>query len=345
MRIGVLCPSEIAYRRFLPALGGIEGAEMVGVGVNTPQERYGDSLPDEGTIKCMLEDERAKAGRMISEYGGRLFNGYERMLCSPEIDAIYIPLPPALHHRWAKMALLHGKHVLVEKPSTTSCADTKDLVDTAREKGLALHENYMFAFHSQLDAIDSIVASGELGDVRLYRICFGFPRRAPNDFRYNKALGGGALIDAGGYVMKYASRLLGDTATLRYAQLNYLEGFEVDIYGSAAMVNRDGVTAQLAFGMDNDYKCELEVWGSKGTLRTNRVLTAPADFVPSATIKKNTDIEECTLPADDAFRKSIAHFMRCIDAPKVREANYADILGQARLVDEFIRLSGGETAV
>ena len=47
----------------------------------------------------------------------------------------------------------------------------------------------------------------------------------------------------------------------------------------------------MAFGMDNDYKCELEVWGSKGSLKTGRVLTAPAGFSPSITIKKNTDIE------------------------------------------------------
>ena len=48
------------------------------------------------------------------------------------------------------------------------------------------------------------------------------------------------------------------------------------------------MTVQIGFGMDNDYKCELEVWGSKGTLRTGRVLTAPAGFVPKMTIKKNT---------------------------------------------------------
>lgn len=58
--------------------------------------------------------------------------------------------------------------------------------------------------------------------------------------------------------------LLGETARVVYSQLNGVDGFEVDVYGSAALVNDAGVTAQVAFGMDNGYKCELEVWGNKG---------------------------------------------------------------------------------
>ena len=121
----------------------------------------------------------------------------------------------------------------------------------------------MFAFHNQLKEIAQIIERGEIGDVRLYRISFGFPQRAVNDFRYNKELGGGALIDAGGYTIKYAAMLLGETAHITAAQMNYTDEFEVDIYGSATLVNQDGATAQIAFGMDNSYKCELEVWGSK----------------------------------------------------------------------------------
>lgn len=339
MNIGIMCPSEIAYRRFLPALKAINNATLVGVGVNTPEERYGSILPNNSEIASMLDVEKEKARKMIAEYGGRLFDSYESIIFSPDIDAMYIPLPPALHHKWAKYALDHGKHVLVEKPSTTSFNDTADLAETAKKNDLALHENYMFIFHNQLDAIEEIIRSGEIGDVRLYRISFGFPRRAANDFRYNKDLGGGALIDAGGYTMKYATRLLGDTAKIKYAQLNYTDEFEVDIYGSAALVNKDGVTAQIAFGMDNDYKCELEVWGSKGTLKTGRVLTAPAGFAPTMSIKKNTEIEERPLPADDAFRKSIEHFMKCMKDKITREENYQSILKQAQLVEQFSKMA------
>ena len=234
----------------------------------------------------------------------------------------------------------NGKHVLVEKPSTTSAKETKEMVQIASQKHLALHENYMFTFHNQLATIENTVQSGEIGDVRLYRISFGFPRRASNDFRYNKALGGGALIDTGGYTIRYAAQLLGPTATIRYAQSNYVDGFGVDMYGSAALVNTDGVTAQIAFGMDNNYKCELEVWGSTGCLTTGRVLTAPADFIPTATIRKGNEEKTIDLPADDAFLKSIKHFVKCIKDEKVREERYRIIIKQAELIDEFKRLSG-----
>ena len=339
MRIGILCPSDIAFRRFLPALKQIDGICLAGVGVNSPYERYGNTFPAQKEIAEMLERGKTKANQMISEYGGRLFDSYESMVSSPDMDAVYIPLPPALHYQWAKRALECGKHVLVEKPATVTYADSKSLVEAASGKELALHENYMFLFHDQLAAIEEVVRSGEIGEVRLYRISFGFPKRAAGDFRYNQSLGGGALMDAGGYTLKYAAWLLGDTAKLRYAQLNYVDEYEVDLYGSAALVNEAGVTAQIAFGMDNDYQCELEVWGSKGTLKTGRVLTAPAGYAPTMTIKKNTAVEQRPLPADDAFRKSIEHFMKCRTEQETREETYGSILKQAQLVSRFYEMA------
>ena len=164
--------------------------------------------------------------------------------------------------------------------------------------------------------------------------------RQSNDFRYNKELGGGALIDAGGYTIRYAVNLLGDTAILRYAQSNYLDQFSVDMYGSAALTNSDGTTVQVAFGMDNNYKCELEVWGSKGCLTTGRILTAPAGFRPTATIRKGNEDTVIELPEDDAFLKSILHFNKCIDNIKVRKEWYSTIVRQSELVDEFKRQAG-----
>lgn len=330
MRIGIICPSEIAFRRFLPALREAGCFEFAGVAIASKEEFAGAT--DE-----VLEKERAKAQSFIDGYGGKLFEGYRTLIESDEVDAVYLPLPPGLHYPWARKALAAGKHILVEKPCTTALKDTEDLLSLAQEKGLAVHENYMFTFHDQLGAIHDVVASGEIGDVRLYRIAFGFPMRAQNDFRYNKNLGGGALLDCGGYTLKYASMLLGPSAKILCAVSNGKEGFQVDMYGSATLVNHDGVTAQVAFGMDQNYKCELEVWGSKGTVYTNRVLTAPAGFVPEMVIRKGNEEERRPLPADDAFKKSILHFQSCIMQDGTRKENYASLLRQAELVEEFRR--------
>lgn len=335
-RIGIICPSEIAFRRFLPALKEAACFEYAGVAIASKEEFVGAT--DE-----ILAKEKTKAQTFVDNYGSKIYEGYNTLIHSDEVDAIYLPLPPGLHYQWAKEAVAAGKHILVEKPCTIALATTEALLKVAKEKGLAAHENYMFAFHDQLEAINDIVKSGEIGNVRLYRVSFGFPMRAQNDFRYNKALGGGALLDCGGYTFKCASLLLGPTAKMKYAQSNYIDGFDVDMYGSAAIVNDAGVTAQVAFGMDHNYKCELEVWGSKGTLYTNRILTAPAGLVPEVIIRKGNDEEKRNLPADDAFKKSILHFYRCIEEPTIREENYQALLRQAKLVEDFKQLSGLNT--
>lgn len=340
IKIGIICPSEIAFRRFLPALQKASGKIMfAAIGIASPEEWFGDLTNiSKEQIEEQQASERAKAQTFIDQYGGEIVVGYGNLVSSEFIDAVYIPLPPALHYKWAKKALEEGKHVFVEKPSTTCIIDTDDLINIASQKGLALHENYMFIYHEQLKALDNVIKSGEIGDVRLYRISFGFPLRQLNDFRYKKALGGGALLDAGGYCMKYANYLLGGDAKVVTAQTNNIEGFEVEMYGSATMVNDHGTVAQLAFGMDNDYKCDIEIWGSKGTITSGRILTAPAGFTPSYTIKKNQAIETRNLPADDAFLKSILCFVDCIEDEQIRTEEYTVLHNQEYLVEQFKKL-------
>lgn len=336
VRIGIICPSEIAFRRFMPSIAECEEAEYIGISSASAKEWFGEGQEiNEDVIKSQHE----KALEFQNNYGGKVFNSYEELLTSNEVDAIYLPLPPALHFKWAKLALENGKHIFLEKPSTTSADDTKELVEIATEKELAMHENYMFNFHSQIDEIESIIESGKLGDVRLYRISFGFPRRASNDFRYVKALGGGALLDAGGYTIKLACRLLGNTAKITTSNLNYLDEFEVDMFGTATMVNECGTTAQISFGMDNSYKCDLEVWGSKACLTTGRILTAPAEFTPTATIKSNDGEEIIQLSADDTFKKSIQYFCECVNDSNIRIENYKVLIKQAEFVDE-VKVNG-----
>ena len=337
IRIGIICPSEIAFRRFLPALKEAgEGFRFVAIGIASPEEWFGDLTNiSQEQIDEQQARERAKAQTFVDQYGGEIIVGYGNLVSSDLIDAAYIPLPPALHHKWAKKALEADKHVFVEQPSTTCLADTEDLIKLASEKGLALHENYMFIYHSQLEEINNVLKSGEIGDVRLYRITFGFPLRQLNDFRYNKALGGGALLDAGGYCMKYANWLLGGDAHVVTSQANNIEGFEVDMFGSATLAHDNGQIAQIAFGMDNDYRCDIEIWGSKGTITSGRILTAPAGFAPSYTIKKNQDIETRPLTADDAFLKSILRFDECVKNAGIRNEEYGLLRKQEQLIEEF----------
>ncbi|MBR9647305.1 Gfo/Idh/MocA family protein [Clostridium tyrobutyricum] len=333
IRIGIICPSEIAFRRFLPAISKTDEFKYIGVAIANEDEWSGS---DQLKIDEFLKHEYKKAKGFVEAYGGVIYRGYKNLIQSNDIDAIYLPLPPAIHYKWAMLALENGKHVFIEKPATTNANDTKALIKFAKKRNLALHENYMFVFHNQLEILKKMVDEKFIGHVRLYRIAFGFPRRDNRDFRYKKDLGGGALLDCGGYTIRLASMILGDTARIVYSSLSYIDEFDVDVYGSGAMINNQGDTVQISFGMDNNYKCELEIWGSKGSIYTGRVLTAPAGFEPEVVVKiGNKKAEIKRLPADDTFLKSIKKFSDCINNVNIREENYQIILKQAKYVDEF----------
>lgn len=283
MTIGVLGTADIAFRRFLPALKKSPEFTYAGVASRTPE----------------------KTERFVEAYGGQGYPTYEALLADESIDAVYVPLPPALHYEWGRRVLLAGKHLFMEKPFTTNLTETEALLALAEEKGLAVHENYMFLYHSQLQKVKGLIADGTLGEIRLIRAAFGFPKRGGNDFRYKKALGGGALLDCGGYPVRLALELLGESAKVTQARLVQPEGCEVDLFGNAVLENDDGLCAQLSFGMDNAYQCQLEVWGSKATLIAPRIFTAGVDFFPSLILRGSSGEETFSLGVDDQFLGSI----------------------------------------
>lgn len=317
MKIGILGTSDIAFRRLLPALQKCPDLTYAGVASRTME----------------------KTARFVDAYGGQVYPSYDALLEDSSIDAVYVPLPPALHYEWGRKVLEAGKHLLMEKPFTTSLKEMKRLRMLAEEKGLAVHENYMFLYHSQLAKIKELIADGTAGELRLIRTAFGFPKRNGDDFRYNKFLGGGSLLDCGGYPVRLALELLGERTHVTQAKLVQPEGFEVDLFGSAVLENADGLCAQISFGMDNSYKCELEIWGSKGIISTDRIFTAPANFQPTIKIKKQNGEEILSLPKDDSFHNTLLTFYQAVQDPSYRKSISETIAKQSNLI-ETIRKEG-----
>lgn len=320
MKIGILGTADIAYRRFLPALQKCADFTYSGVATRT----LGKGKPFQ------------------EAFGGEIYDGYDALLEDETVEAVYVPLPPALHYTWGKKVLESGKHLLMEKPFTTGLTETEKLLALAKEKGLAVHENYMFLYHSQLAKIKDFITAGELGEIRLLRMAFGFPKRAANDFRYSKALGGGALLDCGGYPIRLALDLLGESARVIQARLCQPEGYEADLYGNAVLENGEGLCAQISFGMDNAYQCQLEVWGSSATLIAPRVFTAGADFRPRLILRSSAGEAQLELEQDDQFLHSAESFRQCMEDKSRRKTMFAGIARQAELQSSIFRL-GGQT--
>jgi predicted dehydrogenase len=90
---------------------------------------------------------------------------YQQVLNDQDIQAVVIALPVHLHYPIAKAALEIGKHVLVEKPMTSSVEQSKELVALAKQKNLTLMVGHTFIYSAPVRTIKEIVKSGELGDL------------------------------------------------------------------------------------------------------------------------------------------------------------------------------------
>lgn len=339
IRIGVLCPASIAQNRFMPALQKCAQFEYVGVAHASEEERF---TSVETRDPAVLARSAEKAELFRAQFGGSVFHSYREMIDSNAVDAVYLPLPPALHFFWAEKALVSGKHVFLEKPSTTAVTDTKQLLDLASRQGLALCENYMFQFHRQMQEIQVLLKAGHIGELRLVRINFGFPFRGAGDFRYDREMGGGSLLDCGGYTLKLASLLLGEGTHLVDAALFEDNRFSVDLYGNAVLRNDSGTTAQVAFGMDNQYRCQLELWGSYGFLTADRIFTAPPDCAPTLVLERGSERKIITVSPDDQFYRSIQDFYECIIDRGMRTLRAMEMLQQSRLVAALQAINRGE---
>ncbi|MEG2522321.1 MAG: Gfo/Idh/MocA family oxidoreductase [Lachnospiraceae bacterium] len=313
INIGILGTSEIAFRRFIPSLLCCDFMKYIGVASRTIEQTE----------------------KFVQSFGGKGYGSYEDLLRDKEIDAVYIPLPPALHYTWAKLAIQSRKHVLVEKPFTTNLKDAQELIRLSQEYNVAIFENYMFQYHPQIREIKEAILCGEIGEIRLIRSAFGFPLREPTDFRYNAELGGGALLDAGGYVAKLATIMLGKTIKVDCAMLKKPDDYEVDMYGNVTFSNGQGVVFQGAFGMDCYYQCNLEVWGTRGKLVTDRIYTAPADYTPVAMIQTSNEQKVQQFSKGNHFIGAIKMFYESIKNDNIRKDIILQIEKQMELVDDI----------
>jgi len=320
VRVGIVGASEIAWRRTLPALR------------DNPHT----------VIVAIASRDRQKAERFTAEFGGAAVQGYQALLDRDDVDAVYLPVPNALHHRWARAALEHGKHVLAEKPLTTSAADTADLIDQAARRGLVLRENFAFLHHGLHRQVAALLRSGRIGSLRHVDAAFCFPPLPPADVRYQRDLGGGALLDVGVYPVRLAQYFLGDELTVAGAVLREDPASGVDAAGCAVLAAAGGQTAALTFGFEHSYGSSYQLWGSRGRLFVDRAFTPPPDRCPVVRITEQGGTEELSFPAEDQFASSVGAFADAVRraraagtdagladwaAPMLRTAELADRIG------------------
>lgn len=318
VRIGVLGCAAIARRRMLPAFDSSPAVELVAVASRDPDKA----------------DANARA------HGCRAVHGYEALLADDEVDAVYLPLPAALHAEWIEAALLAGKHVLAEKPMTTSRAETARLVSLAARRRLVLMENVMFVHHSQHGVVRSLVADGAIGELRSFRAEFTIPHQPEGDIRYQPALAGGALRDTGVYPLRAALHMLGADLRIAGAVLTDPHGYGVDTAGAVLLTTPSGVVVHLAFGMDHGYRNTYEICGSDGRIVVDRAFTPPADLRPRLRVEHRSAEREVELPGDDQVTNTVAAFADAVRRGGTPAEVSEVYLVQAALIDGVLARCG-----
>lgn len=321
IKIGVLGAANIALRSIIPAL---------------------EKLPELYDLELIATRNVKKASLDNLPY--KVIQGYENMLDDPTLDAVYIPLPNSLHFKWVRKALDMGLHILVEKSLACNYSEVKELNELAKKNELALIENFQFRFHPQLKYILDIIENETLGELRYVRSSFCFPPFQDKDnIRYKKGLGGGALLDAGAYPVKISQILLGQDIEVTNAVLNTHSDYEVDIWGSATLLQKQsGVPSQINFGFDNYYQCNIEILGSDGKLYTNRIFTAGDHVLPSIVLEtKEGGLKHIELEPSDHFTNMLEYFYNVIRSRDLRELEYFENINQSRLLQEINEKANG----
>jgi NDP-hexose-3-ketoreductase len=317
VRLGVLGCADIAWRKLLPAAAAEPGLRTVAIAGRDP----------------------ARTGRFATRFGCAAVDRYEALLERPDVDAVYLPLPIALRHRWAGAALAAGKHVLAEKPLVGTEKQTADLVAQAAERGLALMENAAFLLHGQHDAVRRAYAAGEIGELRAFSSVFGIPPLRAGDIRYRPDLGGGALLDVGFYPLRAARHFVGPDLRVVGADLR-TGASGVDVAGTVLLSGPGQVGVQIGFGFEHFYRSGYELWGSTGELKLERAFTPPPEYRPVLGLRRQDRRESRTLAAEDQFAALARTFAAAVRGEYDLSVHHTDMLGHARLVDTIRRAAG-----
>jgi predicted dehydrogenase len=116
-------------------------------------------------VVCDLKQERIDSIKsMFPMVAGT--TKYDELLDDPDVRVIAIATQPlATHYPLAKKALEKGKHVLLEKPMTSSSAQAKELIDLAKKNNVLLHVDHTFEYSAPVLMVKRLIDSGELGEI------------------------------------------------------------------------------------------------------------------------------------------------------------------------------------
>lgn len=206
---------------------------------------------------------------------------YAALVADPGIDLVYVATPPRFHAEHARLAIAAGKPVLVEKPFTMDAAEAAALVAEAQAAGVPIFE----AMHSRHRQVWGLIQTllPTIGVLEHLDAVFDIAvSTAEDEFRWQDALGGGALMDLGVYPLAWVRAFAGEPQSVLSATMTRARGSDAAFRARLQMPG--GVVATVAADMTAPRRAELTVTGSKGCIRLDNAMSQ----APGQTLRVET---------------------------------------------------------
>ena len=139
----------------------------------------------------------------------KAYGSYEELLDDPQVDLVYVATPHSLHLRHVKMCLEKGRPVLCEKAFMLNRAEAEEAIRLSEEKDVFLAEAIWTRYMPFRKTVRDVIDSGRIGRPMMLTAHLGYPV-VHKERIIDPALGGGALLDLGVYVVNFALMMFGD---------------------------------------------------------------------------------------------------------------------------------------
>jgi predicted dehydrogenase len=320
MRIGVLGAARIAPAALMRPARVVDGVQVAAVAAR----------------------DRARAEAFAAKFGVPTVHGsYDDLVNDPSLDAVYIPLPNGLHAQWTLAAIKAGKHVLCEKPFTSNAEQAREVGRAAEGTGLVVMEAFHYRYHPLARRMEDVAHGGELGRVTHVETAMCFPLPRFSDIRYNFALAGGALMDAGCYAV-HCLRLLGpgDPTVTGARALTLTRDPRVDRAMTADLTFPGGATGRIHTSMWSStlLRIRARVTGERGTMTVNNfaVPTLPSRFIVTVDGRRRRE----TFDGQPTYVHQLRAFADAVAGRPTNLTPPSDSVATMSLIDDIYTAAG-----
>jgi predicted dehydrogenase/aryl-alcohol dehydrogenase-like predicted oxidoreductase len=301
-----------------------------------------------GTLLAVGSRTQAAADAFGEQWDiSRRYGSYEQLLADADVQAIYVAAPHPMHAEWTIKAAEAGKHVLCEKPFALNHAQAMAMIEAAQSSDVFLMEAFMYRCHPQTAKLVELVRAGAIGSVRVIQATFSFHARFnPEGRLFNNALGGGGILDVGGYCVSMARLIAGAATGKAFAEPARVTGAghigeisRVDEYAIASLTFPGDIVAQLFTGVRVNGENVVRIFGDEGSI------LVPAPWMPGYNdnvckiIVKRDDEEKVQEIAVESDRHLYAYEADTVAAHiEDRQApamSWDDTLGNMKTLDQW----------